>query len=181
MFVAAYACIYIYIVYVHRNPSPRIEWRECNRQVPAILSSKWVSIVGTYILTTFDIESTSKAINIIFARSLLGNILREQMINVLGKSNSSSIYIYNIAFCSAIGIWRLRVHLRLIPIFIRRRAARINLADSSAHPKWIELSSVRGYSTIRRNNSLIRRRCDTVWWEEDRAGRRRCEERERVG
>lgn len=46
-----------------------------------------------YILTIPDIESIRQSNKCYFACSLLGNILREQMINALGKCNSPSIYI----------------------------------------------------------------------------------------
>lgn len=85
------------------------------------------------------------------------------MINVLGKSNSSSIYIYNIAFCVArleYGVCAFifgwfpfslgeepRVLISLIVARIR---------NGSSYPAFAV------YSTIRRNNSLIRRRLHGV-------------------
>lgn len=133
---------------------PRIEWRECNRQFPTILSSEWVSIggEGIWILTTFDIESTSKAINIISLVHYSAIFCVNKWLTYTGNPILLQFtFKHRFALKRPIGIWRPRrhVHLHLIPVCIRSPC--INLADNSA-------AVGSSYSTIRRNNSLIRRR-----------------------
>lgn len=103
---------------------PRIEWRECNRQFPTILSSEWVSIggEGIWILTTFDIESTSKAINIISLVHYSAIFCVNKWLTYTGNPILLQFtFKHRFALKRPIGIWpsAVDVHLHLIPVFIR--------------------------------------------------------------
>lgn len=129
-----------------------IEWREYNRQFPAILSSKWVSNEEkeTCILT-FDIETTSKAINII------SHVHYSAIFGVINKwlmCTWEIQFLFQFTFnidllWSAIGIWRLSSRLQLIPVFIRSRVLISLIAVQPVDRVILHTVIVRSDETIR--------------------------------
>lgn len=143
-----------------------IEWREYNRRFPAILSSKWVSIKGEGIcILTFDIETTSKAINIIPLVHYSAIFCVNKWLTYLGNPILVQFTFNTDLLWSAIGIWRLPSRLQLIPVFIRSRVLISLIAVQPVDRVILHTVIVRSDETIRlsgdgnRGESGRRRRC----------------------